>query len=46
MTPQSGEFLNIKELADIDYLELLKVDKLLINGHMLKAVSRVIGKTR
>lgn len=44
---QSGEFLNIRELAAIDDFELLKIDKLLINMKMLKAVSRVIvGKSR
>jgi len=39
---QSGEFINIKELDDIDYIELLKVDKLLFNVDMLKAISKVI----
>lgn len=28
---QSGEFINIKEYASLDYLEVIKVDKLLLN---------------
>lgn len=39
---QSGEFLNIKELAAIDYIELLKVDKLLMNKDILVGVSELI----
>lgn len=39
---QSGEFLNITELAAVDYIELLKVDKLLINKEILMGVSEIV----
>lgn len=39
---QSGEFLNIRELAAIDYFDLLKVDRLLLNKDVILAVSRVV----
>lgn len=39
---QSGEFVNIKEFVCIDYIELLKIDKLLINKEILMGISEVI----
>ncbi len=40
--PQSGTFLNLEEYAtrDVEYLEILKVDKLLLRGDMFKAIAR------
>ena len=39
---QSGDFLNIREIAAVKDYELLKVDNLIFNSDMLKAVSEVI----
>lgn len=39
---QSGEFLNIKEYAALESIELLKVDKLLINKEWLKKISELL----
>lgn len=38
---QSGEFLNIREYAALESVELLKVDKLLFNKSMLRAISEL-----
>jgi hypothetical protein len=39
---QSGEFINIKEYVALEYMELLKVDKLLFNKSMLRAISELL----
>lgn len=39
---QSGEFLNIKDYAALDYLEVLKVDKLLINKNVLMEIVELL----
>ena len=39
---QSGEFLNIREYAALESVELLKVDKLLFNKSMLRAISELL----
>lgn len=39
---QSSEFLNIKDYAALDYLEVLKVDKLLINKNVLMELAEVL----
>lgn len=39
---QSGEFLNIREYAALESVELLKVDKLLFNKSMLQAISELL----
>lgn len=40
--PQIGTFLKFEEYAtrDVEYLEILKVDKLLLRGDMFKAIAR------
>jgi len=40
--PQSGFFVNITEYTDIDYIEVLKVDKLLFDTDILKGISKII----
>ena len=39
---QSGEFINIREYTALESIELLKIDKLIFNGDMLKAISAVL----
>lgn len=39
---RSGEFLNIKEYAALESVELLKVDKLLFNKSALQAISELL----
>lgn len=39
---QNGEFLNIKDYAALDYLEVLKVDKLLINKNVLMEIVELL----
>ena len=39
---QSGIFLNIREYTNLESLEVLKVDKLLFNKELLKAISQII----
>lgn len=41
---QNGTFLNIEEYADrnVDYFEVLKIDKLLLNKQIFKAILRVL----
>lgn len=39
---QSGEFLNIREYAALESVELLKVDKLIFNKSMLRAISELL----
>ena len=39
---QSGDFLNIREISAIESFEMLKVDKLILNPSMLKAISEII----
>lgn len=39
---QSGEFLHIREYAALESVELLKVDKLLFNKSMLRAISELL----
>lgn len=39
---QNGEPLNIKEYDEIEYMEVLKVDKLLFNKEYLKAILTVL----
>jgi hypothetical protein len=39
---QNGEFLNIKDYAALDYLEVLKVDKLLINKDVLMDIVELL----
>lgn len=40
--PQNGQFINIKEYDKLDYFEVLKVDKLTINGNILKDIAEII----
>lgn len=39
---QSGDFLNIREYTALESFEVLKVDKLLFNKDLLRAISQVI----
>ena len=41
---QCGTFLNIEEYADrnVEYLEILKVDKLLLRGDLFKAIAQIL----
>ena len=39
---QSGEFLNIREYAALESIELLKVDKLLFNKDLLQEISELL----
>jgi hypothetical protein len=41
---QSGAFLNLEEYAnrDVEYLEILKVDKLLLRKDLFRAIARVL----
>ena len=39
---QSGEFVDIKEYANLESFEVLKVDKLLLNRDLLLKISQLI----
>ncbi|MBR4963601.1 MAG: hypothetical protein IKY54_06865, partial [Muribaculaceae bacterium] len=39
---QSGKFVNIEEFIDIDYIETLKVDKLLLNKSIASKILQII----
>lgn len=39
---QTGDFININDLAGLESVELLKVDKMLFNVEMLKKISRPV----
>lgn len=40
--PQNGNFLNFNQLIDAQSLEILKVDKLVLDKGVLKAISEII----
>lgn len=40
--PQKNCFYNLKDFRDIEYFEVVKVDKMLIDGKLLKSISEII----
>ena len=39
---QNGDFVNLRELVEVDYFDILKVDKLLLNKDVLVGISELI----